>query len=163
MIYAILATDEQGAIGYQNRLPWGSIAEDMKWFQLMTVGHIVVMGRGTWDSADMKRPLPKRENWVVTSTVGPELEGARAWNGDPLALCKKLEKENPNKIIWVIGGARIIESMQGSFDRIYLSSIVGSWPADTFVDLKKLTEGYEEIYNNRNFTGIGVRIYERIS
>lgn len=161
MINAILAADENGAIGFQKQLPWKTVKEDMEWFRLMTLRHIVVMGRGSWDAVDMKKPLPKRENWVVTSTIGPELEGANVWQGDPLTLCRKLERENPNKIIWVLGGSKMFAAMQGSFDRIYLSMIAGIHKADTFVDLQKLTEGYEEIYNN-TYSGLGVKIYERI-
>lgn len=163
MINAILAVDETGAIGFQNKLPWKTVKEDMGWFQLMTVKQIVVMGRGTWNSDDMKRPLPRRENWVVTSTIGPELEGANVWHGDPLELCQKLEKDNPTKIVWVIGGAKLFESLRGTFNRIYVTRIMGRYKADTFVNIDKLTEGYELIYNNL-YEGIGLRIkvYERI-
>lgn len=161
MINAILAMDEDGAIGYQQKLPWKSIPEDLAWFKLMTIKNIVVMGRGTWDS-DMKKPLPNRENWVITSTIGPELCGAHTWNGDPLTLCKQLEKDNPNKIVWVIGGAKLIESLQGEFHRIYITEIVGKYKADTFIDKNKLTQGYSLIYNSSYYAGITIKVYEKL-
>ena len=52
-----------GVIGAGNRLPW-RLAEDMKRFRELTVGHAVIMGRKTWES--LPRALPERQNIVVT-------------------------------------------------------------------------------------------------
>lgn len=156
MINAIFAIDEDGGIGNNNGLPWagdrGIMETDLKWFKMQTVGSIVVMGRGTWDSIDMPSPLPKRENWVITSgSVEPALEGAQIWSGDPYKLCLKLEKDNPKKLIWVIGGAKLLMSMAGKFDRMYVSHIFGNFNCDTKVDFAKLSEGYKEIYNDASY------------
>lgn len=100
MINAIFAADEVGGIGKANSLPWGSdrsiIETDLKWFKMQTVDSVVVMGRGTWESLDMPTPLPRRINWVVTSSsVEPALKGANIYSGEPYELCLQLEKEHP--------------------------------------------------------------------
>lgn len=51
------------AIGRKGKLPW-HIPLDLKRFNAVTKGHVVVMGRKTYDS--LGKPLPNRENWVVT-------------------------------------------------------------------------------------------------
>src|SRR5215813_5415852 len=63
MIIGIVATDRNGAIGKQGRLPWHYSA-DMKFFKETTIGNSVVMGRRTWET--LKGPLKERQNIVLT-------------------------------------------------------------------------------------------------
>lgn len=65
MISAIVSVDEKMGIGANGKL-LASYPEDMKFFKAMTTGHVVVMGRKTWDSLPIK-PLPNRTNIVITS------------------------------------------------------------------------------------------------
>jgi dihydrofolate reductase len=162
MINAIFAIDEEGGMGVNNSLPWGRQEKDLEWFKMHTVGHIVVMGRGTWDSYDMPSPLPRRTNWVVTSTVGPALNGAHIWDKDPIKLLYKLERENPSKIIWVIGGAKLLSSLVGVFDRLYVTHFFGEYGCDTKIDFTELSQGYSKIYNKEHF-GVEHAIYGKLS
>jgi dihydrofolate reductase len=63
MIIGIVATDRNGAIGKQGRLPW-HYSSDMKFFKETTTGHACVMGYKTW--LTLKRPLPNRLNIVLS-------------------------------------------------------------------------------------------------
>jgi len=78
---AIAAMSENRVIGAGNRIPW-HLPEDFKWFKRLTTGHVVVMGRKTFES--IGKPLPNRVNIVLTRHPGrlkrsfPELFGA-AW------------------------------------------------------------------------------------
>ncbi len=66
MITIIAAISKNNCIGKDGRLPW-RIPEDMARFKALTTGHVVVMGRKTWESIPEKfRPLPDRVNVVVT-------------------------------------------------------------------------------------------------
>jgi dihydrofolate reductase len=67
-----------GGIGVANRLPW-NIPEDMRHFREVTTGHIVIMGRKTWESLP-KRSLPNRTVIVISSRssyVGHQHDQAR--------------------------------------------------------------------------------------
>ena len=64
MVSVIVAVAENGVIGDRNALLW-HISEDLKHFKAVTSGHPVVMGRKTFES--LGRPLPNRENVVITS------------------------------------------------------------------------------------------------
>ena len=72
----VVAMDQQRGIGRDGDLAW-RLPEDLKWFRAVTVGaggQSVIMGRKTWDSIpDRFRPLPERENWVLTRQ--PEYAG----------------------------------------------------------------------------------------
>ena len=65
MISAIVAVDNNWGIGFNGDL-LEHIPEDLKYFKALTSGHVVVMGRKTWDSLP-KKPLPDRLNIVITS------------------------------------------------------------------------------------------------
>ena len=63
MLSLIVAMDQQGLIGNQNTLPW-YLPADLQFFKETTIGHIVIMGRKTFES--IGRPLPNRRNIVLT-------------------------------------------------------------------------------------------------
>ena len=63
----ISACDNKGGIGKNGILPW-NIPNEMKYFQSITIGNIVVMGRTTYFSIPEKfRPLSNRLNLVLTN------------------------------------------------------------------------------------------------
>lgn len=70
MIRAIVAYDQNRAIGRNNELFWGKgeMKNDMRRFREKTLGHAVIMGRKTFES--MGQPLPKRRNIIMSRTLG---------------------------------------------------------------------------------------------
>lgn len=62
----IVATDRNRAIGRDNTIPWRHRG-DMSFFRHTTTGHVVLMGRKTFESLDS--PLRNRVNLVLTSQV----------------------------------------------------------------------------------------------
>ena len=69
----IAAVARNRVIGAGNALPW-RLPEDLQRFRALTTGHAIIMGRKTWES--LRRPLPGRQNIVVTRRAGLVLEGA---------------------------------------------------------------------------------------
>jgi len=69
----IAAVAANAVIGDGNRLPW-HLSDDLKRFRALTTGHAVIMGRRTWES--IRRPLPDRQNIVVTRQPGYRAPGA---------------------------------------------------------------------------------------
>lgn len=82
-----------------NRLPWHN-PDDLKHFKTITDGGTLIMGRRTWQS--MPPRLPGRDYIVVTSWLAHGAPHART-------LDKALEMADPERPIWVIGGADLIE------------------------------------------------------
>ena len=56
---AIAAMSENRVIGRGQEIPW-HIPEDFKWFKETTMGHVLVMGRRTFES--IGKALPGRNN-----------------------------------------------------------------------------------------------------
>ena len=63
----IAAVDQNFAIGNSGNLLF-KIPEDLKLFKRLTIGHIVLMGRKTFESLGCK-PLPNRVNIVLSKTM----------------------------------------------------------------------------------------------
>ena len=135
MINAIFAVDQFGGIGLQGTLPWPHSTSDMRHFSELTQGHVVVMGRRTWDDPKLPKPLVGRTVYVATNNP---LYQALAIKGNIANEVLNLEQKHPDQIIWVVGGADIIEQCDGIFDRLYLTHFKGSYKIDTRVNLKSL-------------------------
>jgi dihydrofolate reductase len=138
MINAIFAADYYGGMGFQGTLPWPHNSSDLRHFKQLTEGHIVVMGRHTWNDPAMPKPLVGRTVYVATNTP---VYQAGTIKGNIVEEILKLERANPDRIIWVVGGAKILEDCESIYDRIYLTHIKGAYRADTKINLKSLLSG----------------------
>ena len=124
----ILARARNGVIGNNNQLPW-HLPEDMARFKRLTTGWPVIMGRKTWDSLPPRfRPLPGRNNIVVTRQTDWMAPGANMANSikDALAQCGDVEQA------WVIGGAQLYAAAEPLADRIEVTEIAQDFDGDAF-------------------------------
>jgi dihydrofolate reductase len=143
-VNAILAMDENMGIGYENTLPWPHNKKDMKWFRDCTSGHVVMMGRKTWESFGNKK-LPNRINVVVTNR---EVEGNpdRVEKGEMVEIISTLVCKYPDLHVFVIGGANIYRQALPFCDKVYVTRIRGAYKCDTFM-------------YSQDFQGFGVQEY----
>lgn len=158
-INAILAHDKEYGIGKDGKLPWPHNPADMKWFRDCTNGHIVVMGRKTWESIGSKK-LPNRTNIVVTrSTIQGNPDGI--YYGEIDKLMRMLKKEYPDLKIWIIGGADIYRQTLHLCDNIYLTEFPEDYKCDTFVPMKEYLVGYSEMAKKKQ-EGLTFTIWSKI-
>lgn len=125
-----VAYDRKGHIGYQGDLPWrGQLPADMERFKQLTMGHVVIMGRKTYDSLpDKFRPLPGRTNWVVTRSSIVKGQGV-LWVRDPQLIVDNLWSGEDNEL-FVIGGAQIYQYFLPIAHRVYATLIHAEFPGD---------------------------------
>jgi len=142
MINAIFAVDFNGGMGFNGTLPWPHNSEDMKYFQELTTNHVIVCGRRTWDDPKMPKPLPNRTVYVATHRP---VAYATAFSGDVQENLLKIESNNPNKKIFVIGGVELLESAKPLLDRIYLTHIKGTYRTDTRIFVKEFLTGFRTV------------------
>ena len=126
-ISIIAAIDANRGLGKNNRLLF-KILEDMKRFKKLTTGHVVVMGRKTFES--IGRSLPKRTNIVVTRDAKYKAGGCIVVHSLDEALEKATEIEKEE--IFVIGGGEIYNQAIEIADTLYLTIVKGSYEADAF-------------------------------
>jgi dihydrofolate reductase len=118
----IIARTETGVIGCNNALPW-RLKTDLKRFKSITLKHVVIMGRKTYDS--IGHALPQRENVVISrdslfrpndAKVFSTFEDAILY-ADIFSISEGLEK------IFVVGGAVVFEKMRDHVDTAYVTEI----------------------------------------
>ena len=127
LISLIVAVANNGVIGNKGALPW-RIPEDMRWFRMHTLGKPVIMGRKTWESLPA-RPLPKRENIIVTHDSGYVAEGASVATSFDAAIAAAAGSPE----IVVIGGAGLFAEALPRAGRIYLTSVGIAPEGDVFM------------------------------
>lgn len=88
-----------------NSLPW-YLPEDLRHFKELTLGHVVIMGRKTFDS--IGRALPGRINCVLTSQVNLTPVHNVYFFSSREAIFRFIETlEGRKKRVFVIGGAQV--------------------------------------------------------
>ena len=125
IISIIVAMDEKGAIGRDNRLPW-HLSDDLKRFKATTIGHHIIMGRKTYES--IGRLLPGRKTVIVTRQANYKIAGAIVTHSleEAIAAC------NGDDEIFVIGGTEIFREALPIADRIYATEIHADFAGDVF-------------------------------
>jgi dihydrofolate reductase len=147
IISLIVAASENDVIGRDGALPW-RLPKDARRFRELTTGHVVVMGRVTYDSivAALGRPLPDRASIVVTrASQPPGSEGARQpgpggpgaagtppsggqvlWAGSlasALDEARRVAAAAGDEELFVAGGVSIYCDVLPLADRIYLTRV----------------------------------------
>ena len=120
----IAALDEGGLIGRDGQLPW-HLPEDLKRFRRLTVGHTILMGRRTYES--LGRPLPERDNWVLTRDTGFSAPGCRVFH----ALSDALDATTADGRLMVIGGADLYRQTLPRAERLELTLVHAHLSGDT--------------------------------
>lgn len=116
MLSLIVAMDEAGLIGRDGGLPW-RLPNDLAHFKRLTLGKTILMGRRTWDS--LGRPLPGRDNWVVSRDPAFAPQGARVFGTVDAALAAHAGGE-----LMVIGGADLYRQTLARVQKLYLTQVL---------------------------------------
>lgn len=124
MISLIVAASTNNVIGLQGDLPW-RLSADLRRFKAITMGKPIVMGRLTYES--IGRPLPGRQNIVITRQPGYEAEGCDVVQSIDAAIDAAGEAEE----IMIIGGGDIYRQFLPRADRIYLTRVHADIEGDT--------------------------------
>ena len=135
-VKAIVAMSEDRVIGINNQLPW-HLPEDMKHFAELTTGHSILMGRKTYESLPEKyRPLPKRQNIVVSRNTELELPENVMLISNPREFIQQFKAGEVNlqsNQLWIIGGAKIYEETMSLCDGIELTVVKGEYEGDAYL------------------------------
>lgn len=142
IIALVVAVAENNVIGRNGRLPW-HIPSELQHFKRITMGKPVIMGRKTF--ASLKKPLPGRDNIVVTRDPDFAAEGAVSAGtlDEALAVAARCCKTRGENEIMVIGGAQIYETALALAQRIYLTRVHAAVEGDTYFPALDETEWRE--------------------
>lgn len=149
----IAVQEKNGGIGIKGGLLM-SLPTDMKYFRTVTTGHTVIMGRKTLESFPGGRPLPKRRNIVLSTTLA---------DGDGYEVCRSLDdlfgmlSDDEKKDAFIIGGGQIYELMLPLADEAYITEIDAELEADTFIPVFSRLTDWERASMSETIEENGVR------
>ncbi|MGH3357926.1 MAG: dihydrofolate reductase, partial [Nocardioidaceae bacterium] len=122
----LAAVGENGVIGRDGGLPW-HLPGDLPHVKRTTFGHVVVMGRRTYDS--IGRPLPGRTTIVVTRDPDWAAAGVTACGDFDAALRIAAQIDS---CVFVLGGADIYRLAMPYADRLLISEVPQAPEGDTY-------------------------------
>lgn len=128
MISLIAAVSKNNVIGNKGKIPW-KLSTDMKRFATLTKGHMVVMGRKTYESilAHLGKPLPDRKNIVITSQPSYEAPGCEI-----VPSLMDAVKGTYLDELFIIGGERAYIEGLALADKMYLTVVDTTCEGDAF-------------------------------
>jgi len=120
----VAAVAANGVIGRDGGLPWPPTG-DLAHFKRLTMGHVLVMGRGTYDS--IGRPLPGRTTIVVTRQPAWAADGVVVAGSvaEAIAIGRSLDDQ-----VFVVGGATVYAEAMPLADRLVLTHLDAAYDGD---------------------------------
>lgn len=125
ILTAIVAMDENRGIGKADQLLW-HLPRDLKRFKMITLNHVVIMGRKTYVS--IGKALPNRTNIIITRNPAFHAPNCIIANSLADAICSIEDQEE----IFIIGGAEIYRQSLAMLERLYLTIVHATFTADVF-------------------------------
>ena len=123
----VAAVARNGVIGAGGELPW-HLPDELRLFKATTMGHVLVMGRRTYESVG--RPLPGRTTVVVTRSPdwSPGADEVLVVHGidEALGRARAIDDE-----VFVVGGGELYEAALPHADRLLLTFVDQEPEGDT--------------------------------
>lgn len=125
MISIIVAVDKNRVIGARGMGLLWHLPADLKHFKELTMGHVVVMGRKTFES--IGKSLPGRMNIIITRRDDYDAPGCISAGSLKEAFARAGERE-----VFVIGGGEIYEEALPMAQRLYVTRIDHEFTGDVY-------------------------------
>ena len=127
MLKILVAFDENRVIGKNNALIW-HLPADLKRFKALTTGHVIIMGRKTFES--IGRPLPNRTTIVISRQHDLQIDGVILAHSveEAILKAKSLTRED----IYIVGGAEIYALSLPVADQILVTQLHDIFEGDAF-------------------------------
>lgn len=127
MIKILVAFDENRVIGKNNELIW-HLPADLQRFKALTTGHVIIMGRKTYES--IGRPLPNRTTIAITRQTEFKPEGIIVSNSleEAILKAKSISRED----IYIVGGAEIYQMSLDVADQLLVTQLHDIFDGDTY-------------------------------
>ena len=143
-LQAIAAMSRNGVIGAGGKIPW-HLPEDFKWFKRMTTGHVIVMGRKTFES--IGKPLPNRTTIVLSLSQ---------FHYPGVPTVRNLEELGPlvaGRQVFICGGAQVYAQTLPLCSDLYLTLVKRMVEGDAFFpQFEDQFELAEEVLDCPDFT-----------
>lgn len=150
MLKILVAFDENRVIGKNNALIW-HLPADLKRFKELTTGHVIIMGRKTFES--IGKPLPNRTTIVISRQYDLQIDGVILAHSVEEAILKA--KSLTRDDIFIVGGAEIYTLSLPLVDQVLVTQLHDIFEGDAFFpeissEMWDLTEQERGITDDKN-------------
>lgn len=147
----IAAISENRVIGNAGKIPW-HLKDDFRRFKERTLGHVIIMGRKTYES--IGRPLPGRTNIVITRDTSREIPGCVVVGSlaEALERARAIETEE----VFICGGGQIYAEALSQADRLYLTVVHAIIDGDAF--FPEYAASFGTVVTSEDFEESGYRL-----
>lgn len=128
----IVAVDKNWGIGRDGKLLF-HLPEDLRFFKEKTLNKTVIMGRKTLESLPYGKPLPNRQNIVLSKSNVIESKDNLIVVKSYDELFRVINSYNSDEV-FVIGGAIIYNKLYKFCDELYVTKIDEDGKADTYIE-----------------------------
>lgn len=147
---AIAAMSLNRVIGSGNRIPW-HLPEDFKWFKQTTTGHVLVMGRKTFES--IGRPLPGRETMVLSRSAF-SFPGVKTIRG-----LDEIAGLTGGRQVFIAGGAQVYQQALPHCSDLFLTLVKREVEGDAF--FPTFEDTFELVQKLRDTAEFSILHYQR--
>jgi len=144
LIILIAAMAANRVIGRNNTMPW-HLPEDLAHFKKVTMGHVLVMGRKTFES--IGKPLPGRKNVVISRNPGFVYPGVTL----AASLEDALDQACHEQKIYIAGGGEIYRQALPFCHTLMLTVLEREVEGDTI--FPEIDLSHFELLKKEYFTG----------
>ena len=150
MLKILVAFDENRVIGKNNALIW-HLPADLLRFKALTTGHVIIMGRKTFES--IGKPLPNRTTIVISRQYDLQIDGVILAHSVEEAILKA--KSLTRDDIFIVGGAEIYALSLPLVDQVLVTQLHDIFEGDAFFpeissEMWDLTEQERGITDDKN-------------
>ena len=118
------------AIGFKEKLPWGSLPADWAYLYKITKDKVMVMGRKSYEAED--RVWSKAGNIVISRQQNYPLEDGFQ-QAESIEKALEILKQKTLDEIFIIGGEQIFrQTIPQLVDKIYLTLVQENFEGDAF-------------------------------
>ncbi len=125
MLSIIVAKAKNNVIGKDNKLLW-NLPDDLKRFKELTTGHVIIMGRKTFES--LGKILPNRKHIVFTQNLDYHVDDPNVEVVHSMLEIKEYIDNNEEN--FVIGGAIIYNLLMPYVNKMYVTEINKNFDGD---------------------------------
>lgn len=154
-ISLIAAISKNRVLGKGNDLIY-KIPDDQKRFREITTGHVIIMGRKTFES--IGRPLPNRTNIIITHNQNFSAPGCIVVKSLDEALneAKKVETDE----IFIVGGGQIFAEALPFANKLFLTIVDEDAEGDVYFPdysaFNKITFEEEKTFNGLKYKNVNL-------
>ncbi len=148
IISMVVAMGRNGELGLDNKMLW-HIKEDFRHFKETTMGHVLIMGRKTFES--IGKPLPGRKTIILSRSFVFDHEDCFIVSSidEAIALAHKMKAQK----VFIAGGGEIYRQCLPMASELILSFVDYEGPADTF--FPEVDWGQWQEMRRQSFSSLG--------